>query len=110
MEQKIIAVTPETLLDEASKIKYENYRLVQICCVKVQDGYELIYSFGKEYDLTHLRMTIQSGAQISSISHIFYAAFFYENEIHDLFGIPVEFMTLDYKGGLYRTAEKTPFQ
>lgn len=109
-EQKIISVTPETLLDEAAKMKYEDYRLVQICSVNVQDGYELTYSFGKEYDLVHLRMTIQKGTKISSISHIFYPAFFYENEIHDLFGVPVEFMTLDFKGNLYRTAQKTPFQ
>lgn len=110
-EQKIISVTPETLLDEAAKMKYEDYRLVQICCVKTKEGaYELTYSFGKEYELTHLRMTIEGGTKISSISHIFYPAFFYENEVHDLFGVPVEFMTLDFKGNLYRTAKKTPFQ
>ncbi len=36
-------------------------------------------------------------------------AFLYENEIHDLFGVVVKNITIDYRGTLYRTAIKTPF-
>ena len=36
-------------------------------------------------------------------------ALLYENEMHDLFGINVKNMAIDYKGTFYRTAVKTPF-
>ena len=36
-------------------------------------------------------------------------AFLYENEIHDLFGVVVKNINIDYGGTLYRTAIKTPF-
>ena len=104
------AVEKRDVLSEVSRLKNEGYRLAQMCSTKVEDGYEIIDTFGKGYDLLHLRFTVAPGDKIESISHVFPAAFFYENEIHDLFGVPVEFMTIDYHGGLYRTAEKTPFK
>ncbi len=102
-------VEKQNVLGEVSRLKNEGYRLAQMCSTKVEDGYEMTYSFGKGYDLLHLRFTVAPGDQMESISHIFPPAFFYENEIHDLFGVPIEFMTIDYHGGLYRTAEKHPY-
>jgi ech hydrogenase subunit D len=97
------------LLTEVSHLKAEGYRLAQMCSTKVEDGYDILYTFAKDYDLLHLHLAVVPNDKLESISHIFPAAFFYENEIHDLFGVPVEFMTIDYHGGLYRTAETTPF-
>lgn len=97
------------LLTEVSRLKAEGYRLSQMCSTKVETGYDILYTFGKDYDMLHLRLTVVPGNKLESISHIFPAAFFYENEIHDLFGVPVEFLTIDYHGSLYRTAETTPF-
>ncbi|MCI1956039.1 MAG: NADH-quinone oxidoreductase subunit C [Oscillospiraceae bacterium] len=109
-ETKLVAVDVQNLLEEATKLKSGGYRLVQMCSTRVKDGNELTYSFGKGYDLLHLRFTVGDSTQVESISHIFPPAYFYENEIHDLFGVPIEFMTVDFKGNLYRTAEKTPFK
>ena len=106
---EVRAVEKNDVLNEVSRLKSEGYRLSQMCSTKVEDGYEMIYTFGKGYDLLHLRFIVSPGDKMDSISHVFPAAFFYENEIHDLFGVPVEFMTIDYHGGLYRTAETTPF-
>jgi ech hydrogenase subunit D len=36
-------------------------------------------------------------------------AFLYENEIHDLFGVGITHIAVDYRGTLYRTALGTPF-
>lgn len=105
-----VAIDVQNLLNETTRLKSEGYRLAQMCSTKVENGYELTYTFGKGYDLLHLRFVIAAGDKIESISHIFPAAFFYENEIHDLFGVPVEFMTIDFKGGLYRTAQEAPFK
>jgi ech hydrogenase subunit D len=102
-------IEKENLLTEATRLKAEGYRLAQMCSTKVEEGYDILYTFEKNYNLLHLHLSVVAGDELESISHIFPAAFFYENEIHDLFGVPVEFMTIDYHGGLYRTAEPTPY-
>ena len=40
---------------------------------------------------------------------IYPGAFLYENEIHDLFGVAITHIAIDYRGTLYRTALSTPF-
>ena len=45
-----------------------------------------------------------------SISNIYGPAFLYENEITDLFGVPIQLISPDYKGKLYRIEQPTPFQ
>ena len=87
----------------------EGYRLVQIGCSTLQSGYELNYSFDKDYRFKNLRITAAPGEEVPSISMIYPNAFLYENEIHDLFGVPSRIFPIDYGGTLYRTAIKTPF-
>lgn len=108
--ERTIAIGPGSLVPEVLNLRHEGYRLIQICATKTADGYELTYSFGMDYDMTNLRMQIKPGTEIISISNIFPPAFLYENEIHDLFGIQINLMTLDYQGNLYRIEKKTPFQ
>lgn len=98
------------LITETLKVKNDGYRLVQICCTRTQEGYELLYSFAREYDLLHFRINIGTDAKLLSISKIFPPAFLYENEIHDLFGVQIDLISIDYKGTLYRTEKKTPFK
>jgi ech hydrogenase subunit D len=87
----------------------EGHRLVQISCTTLESGYELNYSFDKDYRFRNLRMTVAPDEKVPSISVIFPNAFLYENEIHDLFGLVVKDIAIDYGGSLYRTAIKTPF-
>ncbi|MCR5625832.1 MAG: NADH-quinone oxidoreductase subunit C [Lachnospiraceae bacterium] len=104
-------VTLDSLLSEVQGLKAEEYRLIQICATKVnEDEYEILYTFGDRYDEVNLRFSVDGKTPIKSISHLYWAAFLYENEIHDLYGIEVENMVMDYRGGLYRTAEKAPFK
>ena len=76
---------------------------------RFQSAYELNYSFDKDYRFKNLRITVAPGEEIPSISVIYPNAFLYENEIHDLFGVVIKNITIDYHGTLYRTAIKTPF-
>ena len=55
------------------------------------------------------RITAAPGEEIPSISAVYPNAFLYENEIHDLFGVIIRNINIDYGGTLYRTAIKTPF-
>ncbi len=107
---KLIVIDPNVLVSTALEIKNRGYRLVQICATRTEGGYELTYSFAKGYRLKHLRFEIAEGAEIMSISNIFESAFLYENEIHDLFGVKINLIKIDYNGTLYKTAKETPFK
>ncbi|HJX56796.1 MAG TPA: NADH-quinone oxidoreductase subunit C [Methanoregula sp.] len=107
---------PETVPVEVGKLigKVEEfrdggYRLVQINCSKVGDVYEINYSFDKDYEFRNLRITVTADTEIPSISGMYWGAFIYENEMHDLFGIRVRGMNIDFKGHLFTTAVKFPF-
>ncbi len=106
----LVEIRPESLLNQVTELKARGYRLVQICSTTLKDRYELTYSFSVKYDLLNLRFTVAEGQKVESISPIYPSAYFYENEIHDLFGVPIEFMTVDFRGGLYRTAVKAPYR
>ncbi|HEY7746598.1 MAG TPA: NADH-quinone oxidoreductase subunit C [Desulfuromonadales bacterium] len=107
--QEIIPVDKSDLVGLAAEMFAEGYRLVQIGCSTLADSYELTYSFDREYRLLSLRITVTPEEVIPSISVIYPGAFLYENEIHDLFGVGVTHIAVDYKGTLYRTALSTPF-
>ena len=97
------------LLNKAKEIKNDGYRVMQICATKIGEEYEILYTFGREYEIRHVMVTIDPGTHIPSVSDIFPAAYLYENEIHDLFGISIDGINHDYKGKLYRTAVEAPF-
>lgn len=107
---QIISIGPGDLVPETLQIRHDGYRLVQICATRTKTGFELNYSFAKEYDLVNLRLEIAENTEVMSISNIFEPAFLYENEIVDLFGVKIKLITLDYKGNLYRIEKKTPFK
>ncbi|MBO6147924.1 MAG: NADH-quinone oxidoreductase subunit C [Lachnospiraceae bacterium] len=109
MERELREIEEDTLLNETQKVHSEGYRLIQICATTVDSGYEILYTFGKGYDELSIRFLTKGEKPVQSISRIFPPAWLYENEIHDLFGIEVENMTLDFRGGLYRTSVKAPF-
>lgn len=109
-EQKIREVQVERLVEEVRKMKDGGYRLVQIGAAAVRDGYEVNYSFDKEYNFENLRLRLPSNAvEVPSVSSVYWSAFLYENEIHDLFGIRISGIAVDYKGDFYRTTVKFPF-
>ncbi|MEG2016286.1 MAG: NADH-quinone oxidoreductase subunit C [Oscillospiraceae bacterium] len=109
-EQKVTVIPDCLLVENALKYKDLDYRLVQICANRIKDGYELTYSFAKEYDMENIRVIIDTDEEIYSISAIFPAAFLYENEMKDLFGVKIVFITLDYNGNFYKMSEKQPFK
>lgn len=109
-EAQLITITPADLVPKALEFKKDGYRLAQICSTRTETGYELTYSFAKEYELINLRLEVEENAEVTSISSVFEPAFLYENEIVDLFGVKINLITLDYKGNLYRIEKKTPFK
>jgi len=107
--QEIVPIGKNDLVGTVAHLFAEGYRLVQIGCTTLQSAYELNYSFDRDYRFKNLRMTVAPDEEVPSISVIYPNAFLYENEIHDLFGLLVKDIAIDYRGALYRTAIKTPF-
>ena len=98
------------IISTADEMKGEGYRLAAITAATVEgQQYEVTYSFGLDGNLQHYRVVISPGDVLPSISGIYPGAFVYENEMHDLFGIEVHGLRLDYKGTFIRTHIRYPF-
>ena len=107
--QEIVPVEKSDLVGLVAELFAEGYRLVQIGCSTLADSYELTYSFDREYRFRNLRFSVAPEEEVPSISVIYPGAFLYENEIHDLFGVAITHIAVDYRGTLYRTALSAPF-
>jgi len=107
--QELIELDEEGLLARVYNFFQEGYRIVQIHCTRLDNGFEMNYSFDKDCNFTNLRMVIDKDREISSISSIYWSAFLYENEIADLFGVKIKNMVIDYKGAFYQSSVKAPF-
>ena len=110
IDGEIMQVDPESLITEVLKLKHRDYRLIQICAANAGDGVDVTYSFGKEYKMVGLRLSIMPDDEIVSISDIYAPAYLYENEMHDLFRITVKMMSMDYHGNLYRIKNRAPYR
>ena len=105
---EVIGLT--ALLDRVRAMRAQDARLVQICATALPGQFELTYSFDLEGGLASLRVQVPSeDTRVPSISSIYGCAILYENEMHDLFNIKVEGMTVDFHGNLYNTAVKYAF-
>lgn len=108
--QKYIEINPDELLNHVSDYSARGYRLVQIGCTMKGDRFELNYSFDKDYDFENLRFDVEQDYEVASISPIYFCAFLYENEIHELFGVTIKNIVVDYKGSFYRVKGTAPFK
>ena len=108
-EQEMVTIERRDLVEMVVALRSSGYRLVQICSTTLADSYEMNYSFDKDRRFRNLRFTIPPGEAVPSISLLYGNAFFYENEIHDLFGITIENMIPDYHGTLYQVRTPAPF-
>ena len=103
-------ITPDAFMAEVIRCKMEGWRVVQICAARLPDGYELSYSFGRDYDMRTLRLTVGDSEVVPSITQAFPGAFLQENEAAELFGVRIEGISQDYRGKLYRIGAETPFK
>jgi len=109
-QDQIEIITVETLPDKVRAMREQGRRLVQISAVQLPGAIELTYSFDLDSRLTNLRLSLPGEKpSLPSVSSIYLCAVLYENEIHDLFGVQVDGMAIDFKGNFYKTTVKFPF-
>lgn len=108
--QEFLDIAPEDVFQTAESLKSEGYRIVQICGVTREGETEMIYSFDRDHILRNYRVNVPFGTRVKSITPVYWAAFVYENEVHDLFGVEFEGSKMDYKGNFFRMSAKTPWR
>jgi len=96
-------IPPEELLEHARVMSERGLRFVTATCLDAGASFEIYYHFADGADLCHLRMLVPKGAEVPSISGIYLAAFLAENEIKELFGVPITGIAIDYHGHLFLT-------
>lgn len=108
--QRFLPITASEIVQRAEQFAKEGYRLIQIHCTKTPTEMFIIYTFEKEnLQFENLKMPVTVGETVPSISGVFFGAFLYENEIHDLYGVKFSGMVVDFKGTFYETAVKQAF-
>lgn len=105
-------LAPEAVFSRALEFRGRGWRFVTITCCNNKDGtFDLFYSFDQALVLRTFKTTVTQGASIPSISPVYLAAAFAENEIKELFGLSFTELVLDYGGRfmLAQDAPETPF-
>jgi len=101
--------TPERLIGEVQGMRDAGYRLVQIGATRTE-GFEINYSFDRNLEFVNFKIRLADNTEvIPSISGVYWSAFLYENELHDLFGLNIKNIHIDYQGYFYRVARPAAF-
>ena len=103
------SISPEELLPRVTELCQQGYRLVQIGATRLPEELELTYTFDREQRLKNLRLHVIPGGHVPSLTSIYWCAFLYENEMHDLFNLQVDDLAVDFHGEFYHTAVKFAF-
>lgn len=106
-------MSPDTVIDDlererlpevAKELCGQGYRLVQMMGTPRKETIEVMISFDKAYQLKNYRIQVpRDDMTLPSITASTLAAFSYENELQDLFGITVSDLAINYGGKFLRS-------
>lgn len=103
------SITIDDVLELSSRKKAEGYRFVQLLCVNTEQGIDVQYTYGKGPILENYTIAgVGPDDVIPSITGDWFNAFVFENEVHDLFGVTIEGIVIDFGGNFYAVAQKEP--
>jgi len=106
-----VDVPLEELLTRVQTLKHEGMRFVQMCAETTEQGIDLLYTFydeTREHALNLCVYGIDAESRVPSIQGLYFAAFSYENETHDLYGVRFINMKLDFGGHFFNVAVDSP--
>ena len=99
----------DKLPETAWKLKRAHWHFVQMLATNTPSGIDLTYSFQKDSELVNYRILgVGENDVVESITPHFLAAFVFENEVHDLFGVNIANIAIDFDGNFYALASKNP--
>ncbi len=102
-------ITIDDVLALSARKKADGYRFVQLLCVNTEQGIDVQYTYGKGSVLENYTILgVASDDVIPSITGDWFNAFVFENEVHDLFGVTIENIVIDFGGNFYAVSQKEP--
>lgn len=113
MAQHFEDISIDDILSVAEREHEAHSRFVQVLCINGEDGIDLVYSYQKTadqgYAVHNYRVHgVKPETRIPSVTKFYLVAFPFENEAHDLFGVQVDDIAIDFKGGFYKVAMDKP--
>ncbi|WP_144743617.1 NADH-quinone oxidoreductase subunit C [Enorma burkinafasonensis] len=99
------------LLGRVQSLKHQGMRFIQMCAETTAAGIDLVYTFYDETCDNALNLCvygIDKSSEVPSIQGLYFAAFSYENETHDLYGVRFINMKLDFGGNFFNVASEEP--
>jgi hypothetical protein len=108
-EAKFMEMGAEDVLRCAQDHKARGWRFVQLLCTNTEDGIDVQYTYMKDETIENWTVKgVKKGESIPSITDYFLAAFVFENESHDLFGIDIQGIAIDFQGRFYDVSVPEP--
>ena len=108
-EIEFVDLPLEKLHREVAVRKADGWRFIQTHAVNTDDGVDLYYSFMKDGYTMNLRVAgVTKENIVPSITDLFLAAFVFENEARELFGVNMQGIAIDFAGAMYAPAESEP--
>ena len=113
MAQHFEDISIDDILSVAEREHEAHSRFVQVLCINGEDGIDMVYSYQKTadqgYAVHNYRVHgVKPETHIPSVTKFYLVAFPFENEAHDLFGVQVDDIAIDFKGGFYKVAMDKP--
>ena len=113
MAQHFEDISIDDILSVAEREHEAHSRFVQVLCINGEEGIDLVYSYQKtadqDYAVHNYRVHgVKPETHIPSVTKFYLVAFPFENEAHDLFGVQVDDIAIDFKGGFYKVAMDKP--
>ncbi len=105
LKQDFRPLALDKLIDTCKEYKEKGYRLDQLLPKLERDNtITLIYTFvmGDEIVTFKIGGIIKNETVVPSVTELFIAAFVFENEAHELYGVNIEGNVLDFKGDFYK--------
>lgn len=108
-ETSFNVIALDELTEAVKQRKADGWRYVQTLAVNTEAGVDLIYSFMKGASLENLTIkAVGKGDIVKSITDEYLAAFVWENEINDLFGVKFDGIAIDFAGCFYGLSQSEP--
>lgn len=106
------SINIDEIISTTKACKQKGWAFVQLCAIVRESSCELLYTFddeeNKETSLHGFLVDVADGQHVPSITEIYPAAFVFENETHDLFGVEIDGISVDFEGNLYTVAVAYP--
>ena len=105
LKQDFRPLALENLIDTCKEYKEKGYRLDQLLPKLERDNtITLIYTFVLDNEIVNFKIggIIKNETVVPSVTELFIAAFVFENEAHELYGVNIEGNVLDFKGNFYK--------